>query len=128
MPPHHCHHHRHISSRQHPPPIDISTFFQPSFVNDPSFPSGAQRAAAVDASFREHGFLLMRGHGLSGGDMSIAFDMTRTLFAPGPEHNERTLTRFHRKANVGYFPPGVEFLNVTRAPDIKEVCCMSGYT
>lgn len=104
--------------------VDISPFFQPPFVRDATFPSAAQHAAAaaVDASFREHGFLLMTGHGLSCKDMSTAFEMTRSLFAPGPDHNERTLTRFDRKANVGYFPPGVEFLNVMRAPDIKEVC------
>ena len=102
--------------------IDLSPFLADEGVIIGDEPTTAQleTAAAMDASCREHGFMYVVNFGVTPALRDAAFATSKELFNIPNEHKMECLSRINPKSNMGYAPFGLETLNRSRPPDLKE--------
>lgn len=103
--------------------VDLLPFIKGPKSNEPGFPSEAQLVAArqIDISFRSNGFLVLKNFGLSEHLLNSMQLAAKELFGLDEAHKRNKLFRIDNNLNVGYIPIGIEILNPSRPPDIKEV-------
>lgn len=94
--------------------MDLSTLPVLSLADEPG-----RFAAAIGASFREHGFALVTDHGLDAALVARAWDLTEQLFAL-PEQEKRRYLLPGLGGARGYTPFGTEIAKGARASDLKE--------
>lgn len=76
-------------------------------------------ADAIGASFRQHGFALVRDHGLDADLVKQAWAMTREFFAL-PENEKRQYANISGGGQRGYTPFGTEIAKDAKLHDLKE--------
>lgn len=103
--------------------IDLLPFVKGPQSNEPGFPSEAQLAVAhqIDTSFRSNGFLVLKNFGLSEDLFNSMQHSAKELFELDEAYKTKKLFQIDNNLNMGYIPMGIEILNPSRPPDIKEV-------
>jgi isopenicillin N synthase-like dioxygenase len=102
------------------PSVDLSPFFMEEGVVVGDAATAAQRACAraINCACREHGFLHVRGFGVSSELYQRSFDALEQLFdSPSNIDNCRP---WHPSHNMGYSPHQTESTNPHRPPELKE--------
>ena len=93
---------------------DLDTLPVLSLADEP-----ARLSAALGASFRAHGFALVRDHGIDPGLIARGWELTEALFALPEEEKRRYLLPGLAGAR-GYTPFGREIAKGAKVSDLKE--------
>lgn len=99
--------------------MDRIPLFDIAALDGPDAAARQALATRIGQACREIGFFAVAGHGLPAAAMDDAFDAARRLFAL-PAADKQPLAIARHGHNRGYVGLGVEALDETTAPDLKE--------
>ena len=102
--------------------VDFSPFMEDVgvVVGDAPTPAQAACATQIDRIAKEHGFMHITHWGMSQELNDEAFAAAEELFALPDTHKLEKLFRITPETNRGFAPFGLENLNRSRPPDMKE--------
>ena len=104
------------------PSVDLGPFMVDEGVVVGEAPTVAQStaAAAIHAISTNHGFMHITNWGMTKELKDEAFAAAEELFALPEAEKMEQLNRITPQTNIGYAPYGLEMLNRSRPPDLKE--------